>query len=415
MGFIRYLFFLFCFVWQANAQVLKLLQSDVAALTDASMKGRGYVEEGENRAAHYIEKRFYSFHLQNFQQTYRQNFQIPINIFDGKCRLSVENQVLQPGVDFIPDPASKGIFFQSTLFQLDTSAWKYDWYKDTVLSQLKFKRAWAIDQKIFRPFIAWLEDVNADLLHNLVLIECVHAPLVFGQSTYQKEYVHLKVINQYIRKKTQPITIQLKANYNPSYPTQNVYGFLEGTSKRDSFIVFSAHYDHLGKLEKVWYPGANDNASGVALLLQLADSLSKVKPTYSVLFIAFGAEEAGLLGSNYFVEHPLIPLQKIKMVYNIDIAGGADESITFSYDPRFTEKVQKCTQHLARIHPEIKILQKGSRPNSDHFPFQEKDVPSVFIYTTGKSKAYHHPGDRAENLSLYGIESIHKALLSTTF
>ncbi len=86
---------------------------------------------------------------------------------------------------------------------------------------------------------------------------------------------------------------------------------IKGTAIPDSFLVFSAHYDHLGQMGKdIYFPGANDNASGTSMLLNLAKYYSQNRPKYSVLFIAFGGEEAGLIGSEYYVKNPLVPLSK---------------------------------------------------------------------------------------------------------
>ena len=98
----------------------------------------------------------------------------------------------------------------------------------------------------------------------------------------------------------------------------------------DSFIVLTGHYDHLGHMGKdTYFPGANDNASGISMLLNLAKHYSEFKGEnkYSILFIAFGAEEAGLIGSKYFVNHPIFPLTNIKFLINMDLMGTGEEGL----------------------------------------------------------------------------------------
>src|SRR5690606_27119247 len=108
------------------------------------------------------------------------------------------------------------------------------------------------------------------------------------------------------------VALDIQAKFLEAYESQNVIGYVEGKSN-DSLIVLTAHYDHLGMMgDKAIFPGANDNASGIAMLLNLAKYYQNHQPAYGTVFIAFGAEELGLLGAQYFTENPLFPLEKIK-------------------------------------------------------------------------------------------------------
>src|SRR6201999_64747 len=104
---------------------------------------------------------------------------------------------------------------------------------------------------------------------------------------------------EYDYKTVDEIEVSVGAKFIRNYTSQNVIGYVKGKDNPDSFIVFTAHYDHLGQMgKKVYFPGANDNASGVAMLLSLARYYSKPehKPKCSIVFIAFGGEEVALLG-----------------------------------------------------------------------------------------------------------------------
>ena len=108
------------------------------------------------------------------------------------------------------------------------------------------------------------------------------------------------------------VDLAIESKFIRNYKSQNVVGYLEGNVP-DSCVVVVAHYDHLGMMgDSTVFCGANDNASGVALLLSLAKHYAVHKPKYSILFIAFGGEEIGLIGSKYFVDNPLVPLSSIK-------------------------------------------------------------------------------------------------------
>ena len=132
----------------------------------------------------------------------------------------------------------------------------------------------------------------------------------------------------------------------------------------------------------VIYPGANDNASGISFVLNIAKYLSS-RNKYNFVFICFGAEEVGLKGSYYFNKHPLIDLSKVKLVLNFDIVGTGDEGIAIVNaleQENFAKKFGKINKKL-KSFKRIKI--RGQAPNSDHYWFSKNDVPALFLYTMG--------------------------------
>ena len=189
--------------------------------------------------------------------------------------------------------------------------------------------------------------------------------------------------------------------------TRNVAGYIKGSTCPDSFIFITAHYDHLGLMGKgTYFPGANDNASGIALLLNLAEYFSKHPPRFTLVFLALSGEEPGLLGSQYFCENPTVELSRIKFLVNLDLAGTGDEGIVVvngSIFPKYFDMLLKINDK-EKLLPLIK--KRGEACNSDHCPFYRKGVPSFFIYTTGGSKAYHDLNDRPENLTYTGFEGV---------
>jgi Zn-dependent M28 family amino/carboxypeptidase len=149
------------------------------------------------------------------------------------------------------------------------------------------------------------------------------------------------------------------------------------------------------------FPGANDNASGTSMLLDLARhySLPENKPKYSIAFMAFSGEEAGLLGSMHYVSDPLFPLKNIRFLINLDMVGTGSKGIRVvngeTYEKEFTtlERINQEKNYL------VVVGKRGPSSNSDHYPFFEKGVPSVFIYTTGDEfREYHNIYDVPEKL-----------------
>ncbi|QCX53041.1 M20/M25/M40 family metallo-hydrolase [Elizabethkingia sp. JS20170427COW] len=195
----------------------------------------------------------------------------------------------------------------------------------------------------------------------------------------------------------------------------NIIGFLDNGAEKT--IVVGAHYDHIGHGElgnsrddkdnigKI-HNGADDNASGVAGLLELARyySQNQVKEKYNILFIAFGAEELGLFGSKYFVEHPTIPLNTIHWMLNMDMIGRYNPEnglavIGYGTSPAFVDIFKD-------VHSDIKFnLSKDGRGGSDQTSFYDKKIPVLFFHTGGHPD-YHKHGDDAHKINYKAMKSI---------
>jgi Zn-dependent M28 family amino/carboxypeptidase len=150
----------------------------------------------------------------------------------------------------------------------------------------------------------------------------------------------------------------------------------------------------------VYFPGANDNASGIALLLNLLHYYSIHPSRYSILFVAFSAEEAGLLGAAQFVRNPPCKLTAIKFLINFDLVGTGDEGIKVVNGSVYTNEFARLRMINDRDALVPKVEARGKACNSDHCVFSEKGVPCFYIYTLGGIKAYHDPDDRAQTLPL---------------
>jgi len=209
------------------------------------------------------------------------------------------------------------------------------------------------------------------------------------------------------------VSIVIEQDFVQNYRSQNVIGAINGKSYPDSLIIISAHYDHLGRMgEEIYFPGANDNASGVGLMLDLAKHFSKKKnkPDYTMLFVAFGGEELGLLGSQHFIESALINLSNIKFLINLDISGTGDDGITVVNGSVYTQEFEI----LKNINKEKKLLpavnSRGEACISDHCFFHQLGIKSFYIYTLGGIQAYHDIYDRYETLPLTAYEGYFKLL-----
>jgi Zn-dependent M28 family amino/carboxypeptidase len=210
------------------------------------------------------------------------------------------------------------------------------------------------------------------------------------------------------------ISIDLDARFIENYQSQNVFGYVEGKRCPDTFFVVGAHYDHLGQIgENYCFPGANDNAAGTAMVMDLARyfSLPENKPDYSIVFVAFSGEEIGLLGSSYFVENSPIPLENIKMMLNLDVMGSGEDGFTFVCGQVFPDEFEKFTRINDEKNYTPKLVAREASSNSDHAPFYKKGCKAMFIYGMGKAGKYHHPSDTLENLSMGGYKSLFRLIV----
>ncbi|MFK7781545.1 M28 family peptidase [Psychroserpens sp.] len=191
----------------------------------------------------------------------------------------------------------------------------------------------------------------------------------------------------------------------------NVIGFLD--NKAENTIIIGAHYDHLGygaegslfrgESQEI-HNGADDNASGVAVLLSLAMKLKEKNTGNNYLFMAFSGEEMGLLGSNYFTKNATIDLTKANYMLNMDMVGRLKQDSTLAVYGVGTSPILK--QVVKANNSKFKIIENESGVGpSDHTSFYNSDIP-VLHFFTGQHEDYHKPGDDTEKLNYEGMETI---------
>jgi len=193
-----------------------------------------------------------------------------------------------------------------------------------------------------------------------------------------------------------------------SAPAHNVLGLLPGTdpARADEVLILGAHFDHIGRdPDGTLYPGAIDNASGVAVLLEIARLWREqgFQPRVCVLFAAWDAEEAGLLGSTHYVEHPRYPLDRtIAMIQMDSVGGGGDLLAVTPTSPPLQEALLESARRL-----NLRLGIVSEEGSSDHVPFDEAGVPAAMLIWADAWSAIHVPTDtpdmvRAESLRQTG-------------
>ena len=205
----------------------------------------------------------------------------------------------------------------------------------------------------------------------------------------------------------QAFTYFEKANQNErAIQAHNVIGFIDNGAQKTA--VISAHYDHLGyglsgsKHEGACqiHNGADDNASGTAALLELAHVIknNKIKEQNNFLFIAFSAEEKGLLGSKYYVMNPSLNLNKINYVLNMDMLGRMEPGMALTIEGLGSSLIWESSVKKIECDAFPLTLKKRENGPSDHAPFYEAGIP-VLHFWTGKHDDYHKPSDDAEKIN----------------
>jgi len=221
--------------------------------------------------------------------------------------------------------------------------------------------------------------------------------------------------------KTIPVELHLAFNKSiTKLQSSNVMGVIEGTDKKDEWLVISAHYDHLGKRDTTIYYGADDDGSGTTSVLEIAEAFAKAKvagngPRRSILFTTVSGEEKGLWGSEYYTDHPVYPLDKTTADLNIDMVGRVDterksaDTLNYVYvvgDDKLSSDLKVISESVNAKNLKMTLDYKFNDPNdqeqiyyrSDHYNFARKGVPIIFYYDGMLKADYHKPTDTPDKI-----------------
>ena len=230
-----------------------------------------------------------------------------------------------------------------------------------------------------------------------------------GTNSYFQDFSFNKSSNPH-----EQVTFEDTDNENQIF-SKNVIGFIDNGAKNT--VVIGAHYDHLGYggqgslyVGKEIHNGADDNASGTALMLDLANQLKFDNFNNNYLFIGFSGEEMGLLGSNYFVKNPTIDLSSINYMINLDMVGRLKEDKSLAIYGVGTSPIFKQTINSNNDSFNIIENESGVGP-SDHTSFYINDIP-VLHFFTGQHADYHKPSDDPDKINYQGVKEISDYIFS---
>ncbi|MBT32099.1 MAG: hypothetical protein CMO01_20765 [Thalassobius sp.] len=217
--------------------------------------------------------------------------------------------------------------------------------------------------------------------------------------------------------------------------TENVLGFMEGTDLKDEILVVTAHYDHIGKTDTIINNGADDDGSGTVTVLEIAEAFATAKkngvaPRRSILFMTVTGEEKGLLGSKYYSEHPVFPLENTITDLNIDMVGRVDEKHADNPNYIYIIGSDMLSSDLHNLHetvakkysPDVELdyeYNSDNDPNrfyyrSDHYNFAKHGIPVIF-YFNGTHPDYHRPTDTVDKIEFAKMEKVARLIFHTAW
>ena len=373
-----------------GAQDLPQYKRIVKELSSARYQGRGYARDGANKAGKYLQKQFFKA---GADEVTLQPFTLDINTFCGKMEMRADGKKLRPGVDFSMREYSPGVLGEFPVYYVDT---------------LNFDAS-KLFEDLARPEYAgclvccefWFTYKHREVFSRLQKAgECPNAGLLYTWEApikFFKAYGHRVVDKPIIWVTPEAIAgvkrvkVDVDNEFLKGYECFNVIAKVEG-ARHDSCYVFTAHYDHLGNLgRRIYYPGANDNASGTATIVTLSAYYAKNRPPFDMYFVAFSGEDANLRGSEFFALNPVVPLEQIKYLFNIDMIGD-NNPVQYC---EVSDEGMRGYGLFEQINAEkgyFTALDRGElAANSDHYPFASRHVPCIFLENqNGDAFQYYH-------------------------
>lgn len=385
----------------------------VDTLASPAMYGRGYVNHGDSLAAEWIAEQFDRIGLGKLNDKRFEPFTFPVNSFPDSVSLRVDGSLMIPGVDFLVDPASGSADGKYELVHL-------------TLDDLATPERKAMSMGVvmghaavlhFPPStngdtMALYNDLQNELSRYVPVIRQGGKKLTWSVAGTQARNAIIEVREGVLSDSARSAIIRVDNRLIPRHNARNVWGVAKAKGGSKDWLLVTAHYDHLGMMGPALFPGANDNASGVSMLLSLAAWFKKHPAKTNILFVAFAGEEAGLKGSEWFVVDRPLDMARIRMVVNLDLNGTGEEGITVVNATAQQAVYDQLVAINAKTHALPQVKSRGPACNSDHCPFAQKGIPAIFIYTMGGVSHYHDVYDRPETLPLTKFDELYRTLIT---
>lgn len=415
------------------------LKTHLYILAGPEMEGRETGMEGQRKAADYLKQQFQRIGIApanngNYEQFY------PLYKDSLKeAKIAIGGSNFEFGKDFaalLPSIVTTELFFSEVVYmnKVDTTT---DIRGKAVVLVAKNGTQLPSNADIFRlytrqPAVVLIVQSGIDKVPSpksgrlyLNLYKARQTPITIriseamGEALLKTEYSNAKA--QTLETKTVATEMMLRFRKDAEVTqASNVLGMIEGTDKKDEWVVISAHYDHVGIIGGKIHPGADDDGSGTVGVLEIAEAFAKAKaagkgPRRSILFLAVSGEEKGLWGSAYYGDHPVYPLEKTSIDINIDMIGRKDDNLKsldsnnhvyLIGDDKLSSELPRFVDSINNMYIKLITDRKYNDPKdpnrlyyrSDHYNFAAKGVPIVFFFD-GIHKDYHKPSDTPDKIN----------------
>ena len=481
LAFSYFFIFLNCFIYGQSLNINneeKLLENlhaisshqlyeYVKELTSEKYEGRLTGTDKYNKAADWVASCLEEWNIQPLgdDDTYFQNFDIPYTLVFEGCKVYLHIPIKGSTIkkqyhyfkEFIPGSTSGSGEVTAEVvyvgYGITAPELNYDEYKGIdvkgkiVLMEREVPVSPNRDPELFkkwRPYSFHQYKLENAVKHGAKGMLYNYGPIGNPNNAYNENFIYSHVGNlvvsdlfagtgqihkdiiDNIKKTLKPksfktgkiVTIKNITEHHPEGKGHNVIGLIKGSDPElgNEVIIIGAHLDHLGRCYEIM-PGANDNASGVAVLLGVAEALAKSKTNLkrSVMFVCFGAEEQAIFGSNYYLENPKFPIEKTVCFINMDGVGCGDKLNATAAEnyPSFWKFIEKANEKY--IHRVIRpsYFANLGRPRLDAARFLWKGIPSISISAHGASSYYHTPNDNIETITPEIMEDLAQLLFIT--
>lgn len=394
------------------AQDMDYTYKIIKELSSEKYFGRGYVNKGDSLASVFLAEEFTKFKLDMYGEDYFQTYTTSINRYLEKPQMIFGDNELTLAEDFIAIPYSAEV---------------EGWYQIEWITANTLTNSWALKHVLSIEHPNSFICIDSTGLNNEELYKFANiifsknyigaagiieasSRLKYTAKTEIKETVLLQIKPEKIDPTADSVYVRIKNDFIEEYETRNIIGYKKG--KSDSIVMITAHYDHLGMIDDVMFPGANDNASGVSMVLNLAEYYSnKRKTDYTMVFVLFSGEEAGLLGSEYMANNPPFELSKVKTMINFDMVGTGDEGVYMLNAKEYPE-LDTIMMDMNKDQKYFDVMHSSEATySSDHASFYEKGVDAIFVYAAGNNGHYHQPQDKFEDLTFAEYKDIYQFVI----
>ncbi|OGU55208.1 MAG: hypothetical protein A2V66_00660 [Ignavibacteria bacterium RBG_13_36_8] len=445
------------------------LMEKVQYLSSKDLEGRLAGSDGYNKAAGWASDKFKELGLKPANgDEYFQKLMVEYNEITGPCKLNLisNNEIVNQyklGNDFVcrgftgSDHITAPVVFCG--YGISRPDIRYDDYenidvKGKIVMVFKYNPRWNIDDKNWGTnypreksftaaqhgaigilFMSTPNDAPLQKTIGSILagpgeqnesFPQLHVDLPAAEDFFVNSGYNLKELQSAIDSNKKPLSVNLNisaelevhAKYFKQRETENVAALLEGSDPqlKNEYIVIGAHLDHVGsQADEIYFPGANDNASGSAGVLEIAEALSQadIKPKRSIIFVLFASEELGLNGARYFVNNSPVPIQNITAMMNMDCIASGD-SIMIGGGGK-AKNLWNLVKELDAENSNLMVANTWTGGGADASPFFERGIPTAYFVTTNGYEHLHYMTDTPKTLNQPLFENIVKLAYSTAY